>query len=123
MSLGKEWEEAYGYADALRAGELLFCSGQVGLEEDGTAPADPARQYDLAFAAVGSVLAGHGLGPEHLVELVTFHTDYPEHRTEFRAARARFERGHRPAWTAVGVAAVGTPGTLVEIKAPARFRD
>lgn len=123
MSLGKQWEEAYGYADGLRAGELLFCSGQVGMEEDGTFPEDPVRQYDLAFAAVGAVLAEHGLRPEHLVDLMTFHTDYPQHMPEFMAAKARFQAGHRPAWTAVGVAALGKPGTLVEIKATARFPD
>ncbi|QCQ93396.1 RidA family protein [Rhodococcus sp. SGAir0479] len=121
--MSKNWEEEYGYSDAVRSGDLLFCSGQVGLEADGSAPANPERQYDLAFATLGKLLAEHGAGPSDLVELTSFHVDFPRHMTEFMAAKARFQNGARPAWTAVGVTALGMPGILVEIKATARIRD
>lgn len=119
--MSTNWEEEYGYSNAVRSGDLLFCSGQVGLEADGSAPADPERQYDLAFATLGRLLAEHGAGPSELVELVSFHVNFPKHMTEFMAAKARFQNGARPAWTAVGVEALGTPGILVEIKATARI--
>lgn len=119
--MSTNWEEEYGYSNAVRGGDLLFCSGQVGLEADGSAPADPERQYDLAFATLGHLLAEHGAGPSELVELVSFHVDFPKHMTEFMAAKARFQNGARPAWTAVGVEALGMPGILVEIKATARI--
>lgn len=121
MSLGKKWEVEYGYSDAVRSGDLLFCSGQVGLEADDSVPADPERQYDLAFAALGAVLAEHGLGPQDVVDLTSFHVDYPQHMQEFMAAKARFQNGARPAWTAIGAGALGMPGVLVEIKAIARI--
>ncbi|UNQ40110.1 RidA family protein [Prescottella equi] len=119
--MSTNWEEKYGYSNAVRSGDLLFCSGQVGLEADGSAPADPERQYDLAFATLAKLLAEHGARPSDLVELTSFHVDFPQHMTEFMAAKARFQNGARPAWTAVGVTALGMPGILVEIKATARI--
>lgn len=121
--MSKNWEEEYGYSNAVLSGDLLFCSGQVGVDADGSAPSDPERQYDLAFATLGALLAEHGAGPQDLVELTSFHVDFPEHMTEFMAAKARFQNGARPAWTAVGVAALGMPGILVEVKATARIRS
>ncbi len=94
---------------------------QVGLEADGSVPADPERQYDLAFATLAKLLAEHGARPSDLVELTSFHVDFPQHMTEFMAAKARFQNGARPAWTAVGVTALGMPGVLVEVKATARI--
>ncbi|MBM4479471.1 RidA family protein [Prescottella equi] len=119
--MSTNWEEEYGYSNAVRSGDLLFCSGQVGLEADGSVPADPERQYDLAFATLAKLLAEHGARPSDLVELTSFHVDFPQHMTEFMAAKARFQNGARPAWTAVGVTALGMPGVLVEVKATARI--
>jgi len=115
-----DWAERYRYSDALRTGDLVFCSGQVGLDDDGAAPGDPAAQYRLAFASLRRILADHGCGPADVVDLTTFHTRYPDHMAEFMTAKAEFQGDGRPAWTAVGVAALGTPETLVEIKAVAR---
>ncbi|CAM3184357.1 RidA family protein [Prescottella defluvii] len=121
MSSGTDWEEEYGYSDAVLSGDLLFCSGQVGLGPDGTPPADPERQYELAFATLGALLAKHGASPLDLVEWTSYHVDYPHHMSEFMAAKARFQGAARPAWTAIGVAALGQRGILVEIKAIARI--
>jgi enamine deaminase RidA (YjgF/YER057c/UK114 family) len=110
----------YGFSPAVRAGGLLFCSGYFGSEPDGTVPTDPERQYRLAFAGLGGVLKAEGCRPADLVELVTYHTSYPSHMDVFMQVKAEFLGGARPAWTAIGVAALGTPETLVEIRAVAR---
>ncbi len=120
MASHGDWAERYRYSDAVRAGDLVFCSGQVGFDDDGVAPADPATQYRLAFASLRRILAEHDCGPEDIVDLTSFHTGYPAHMAEFMTAKAEFQGDGRPAWTAVGVAALGTPETLVEIKAVAR---
>ncbi|MDT0577090.1 RidA family protein [Croceicoccus sp. F390] len=112
----------HGYSDAVKAGDLLFCSGQVGLEADGGVPADVARQFALAFEALGKVLKANACTADDLVDLTSFHVDYPRHMAEFMAEKSRFLGHARPAWTAVGVAALGYPDTLVEIKAVARLR-
>lgn len=114
--------ELYDYSDAVTAGGLVFVSGQVGFDENGNYPADPEQQYRLAFAAVDEVLKKAGLSRSDLVELVTFHTNYPQHMDVFMAVKKQFLNGVRPTWTAIGVAALGHPGALVEIKATARAR-
>ena len=117
----EEQAAAYGFSLAVRSGDLLFCSGQVGSEADGSTPADPIRQFELAFASLGKVLASHGLGAADIVDLTSFHVGYPANMEAFAIAKAGFLAGALPAWTAVGVAALGHPDSLVEIKAIARF--
>lgn len=114
--------QEYGYCEARVAGTQLFCSGQIGLELDGSVPADPGRQYELAFAALKQVLGKHGLTEADVVDLTTFHTQYPSHMDVFMMKKAEFLGASKCCWTAIGVTAVGYPGTLVEIKAIARLR-
>lgn len=114
---------AYGFSNAVWSGDLLFCAGQVGEEADGSVPTDPARQFALAFASLGRVLAEEGLGAADIADLTSFHVGYPEHMEAFAAEKARFLGNSRPAWTAIGVAALGYPETLVEIKVVARKRS
>jgi enamine deaminase RidA (YjgF/YER057c/UK114 family) len=115
----EEMAAQYGFAPAVRAGGLVFFSGVVGYDQDGVAPADPPTQYRLAFAALGDALAGQGCKPADLVDLTTFHAQFPSHMDEFMAVKAEFLAGATPAWTAIGASALGTPETLVEIKAVA----
>ncbi len=111
----------YGFSPAVRTGDLLFCSGQIGIEADGSIPDDAAKQYALAFAALGKLLETEGCAVADIVELTTFHTDYPNHMDVFMKEKSRFLGKALPAWTAVGVAALGYPETLVEIKAIAKI--
>ncbi len=113
--------EAAGFSPSVRAGDLIFCSGQVGRDPEGNMPADPERQYLLAFTALEEVLANAGCLPADIVELSSYHTSYPEHMEAFMRVKAEFLQGALPAWTAVGVASLGTPDTLVEVKAVARI--
>lgn len=53
MSTYDEFAAAYGFSPAMRAGGLLFCSGQVGFAQDGTMPTHPEKQYRLAFTVDG----------------------------------------------------------------------
>lgn len=119
--LTEEQATAYGFSLAVRSGDLLFCSGQVGTEADGSTPTDPARQFELVFSGLGQVLASHGLSPVDIVDLTSFHVGYPSNMEAFAIAKARFLAGALPAWTAVGVTALGHPDTLVEVKAIARL--
>lgn len=119
MASHGDWTERFKYSNHIRAGDLVFVSGQVGLDESGNSPVDPAEQYRLAFASLARVLADAGCTPADLVDLTTYHTGYPDHIEEFMAAKAAFQGESRPCWTAVGVAKLAMPRTLVEIKATA----
>lgn len=120
MASHGDWSEQFKYSNFKRAGDLIYCSGQVGLDEAGNAPTDPAEQYRLAFDALAAVLSTAGCTPDNLVDLMSYHTSYPEHMAEFMAAKATFQGEARPTWTAVGVEKLGMPDTLVEIKAIAQ---
>lgn len=121
--LTEEQAAAYGFSLAVASNGLLFCSGQIGSNADGSVPEDPQQQFELAFNALGKVLASHGLDASDIVDLTTFHVDYPAHMEEFFQAKGAFLGSARPAWTAIGVPALGHPQSLVELKAVARLKS
>src|SRR3712207_9548023 len=67
--------ETNRYSAAVRSGDLLFVSGQVGSREDGTPEPDFERQVQLAFDNLAAVLAASGCTFSDVVDVTTFHTD------------------------------------------------
>jgi enamine deaminase RidA (YjgF/YER057c/UK114 family) len=112
--------EKYKYSAAIRSGDLLFVSGQVGSREDGSAEPDYARQVELAFENLKAVLAAAGCTLADVVDVTTFHTD-PEAQLEtFLGVRDRYlGEPPYPNITAVGVNWLA--GFDVEIKVIARI--
>ncbi|NJC35105.1 enamine deaminase RidA (YjgF/YER057c/UK114 family) [Sphingomonas jejuensis] len=108
------------YSAAIRSGDLLFVSGQVGSREDGSPEPDFAAQVDRAFANLAAVLAAAGCGLDDVIDVTTFHTD-PEAQFEtIMAAKDRvFASVPYPNWTAVGVTWLA--GFDFEIKVIARI--
>jgi enamine deaminase RidA (YjgF/YER057c/UK114 family) len=112
--------EAHGYSPAVRSGDLLFVSGQVGSREDGSPEPDFAKQVELAFRNLGSVLAAAGAGFDDIVDVTTFHTDPETQLAAVMAAKNRvFPAPPHPTWTAVGVTWLA--GFDFEIKVIARL--
>jgi len=112
--------DKHRYSAAIRSGDLLFVSGQVGAREDGSPEPDFAAQVRLAFRRLESVLAAAGCTMADVVDVTTFHTD-PERQFEaVMAARdAAIGDAPYPNWTAVGVTWLA--GFDFEIKAIARI--
>ncbi len=93
-----------GYSAAIRSGDLLFVSGQVGSREDGSPEPDFAAQVQLAFDNLTAVLAAAGAGLDDIVDVTTFHTDPEKQFDTVMAAKAcAFPSAPYPNWTAVGV--------------------
>ena len=96
--------EIHRYSAAIRSGDLLFVSGQVGGREDGSPEPDFAKQVQLAFDNLGEVLKAAGGTFDDIVDMTTFHTD-PE--TQFEVVMSVkdkvFPQKPFPNWTAVGV--------------------
>jgi enamine deaminase RidA (YjgF/YER057c/UK114 family) len=112
--------EAHGYSAAIRSGDLLFVSGQVGAREDGTPEPDFGRQVQLAFDNLGATLAAAGCTFDDIVDVTSFHTA-PENQFEiFMDVKNRiFSNPPYPNWTAIGVN--GLAGFDFEIKVIARI--
>lgn len=96
--------EKHGYSAAVRTGDLLFVSGQVGSREDGSAEPDYSKQVQLAFDNLKAVLAAAGVTFDDIIDITTFHTD-PENQLERMMAvkETVFSEKPYPTWTAVGV--------------------
>lgn len=114
--------EAHGYSAAIRSGDLLFVSGQVGSWSDGSPEPDFAGQVRLAFANLKATLAAGGCTFDDIVDVTTFHTN-PENQFEtFMAVKSEiFPRAPYPNWTAIGVNWLA--GFDFEIKVIARIPD
>ena len=96
--------EEHGYSAAMRSGDMLFVSGQVGSRPDGTPEPDYAAQVQLAFDNLKATLAAAGCTFDDLVDVTTFHTD-PDNQfaTFMEVKNAIFPQPPYPNWTAVGV--------------------
>lgn len=106
------------FSQAVRVGDLVWVSGQVGLDEQGTVGEGIDAQARLAFKNLSRVLAEAGASLADVVELITFHTSMSDIRG-FAKVKAGFIPEDFPAWTAVGVRELVMPQLLVEIRATA----
>jgi len=112
--------EAHGYSAAVRSGDLLFVSGQVGSRADGTPEPDFQAQVQLAFTNLSAVLEAAGCTFEDVLDVTTFHTDPQKQLETIMPIKQQFfgEKPY-PTWTAVGVTWLA--GFDFEIKVIARM--
>ncbi|WP_426230137.1 RidA family protein [Pararhizobium sp. DWP3-4] len=96
--------EAHGYSAAIRSGDLLFVSGQVGSRADGTPEPDFEQQVRLAFENLEATLGAAGCTFDDIVDVTSFHTD-PENQfpTIMTVKQQVFSQPPYPNWTAIGV--------------------
>jgi enamine deaminase RidA (YjgF/YER057c/UK114 family) len=106
------------FSQAVRMGDTVWVSGQVGIDEKGVIGEGIDAQARLAFKNLEHVLAETGASLADVVELMTFHTSMGDLRG-FSKVKAEFVPENYPAWTAVGVKELVMPQLLVEIKAVA----
>ena len=108
------------YSAAIRSGDLLFVSGQVGSREDGSPEPDFAAQVQLAFDNLAAVLKSAGCTFDDIVDVTTFHTN-PEAQfgAVMKVKSKVFSDAPYPNWTAVGVTWLS--GFDFEIKVIARI--
>lgn len=96
--------DAHGYSAAIKSGELLFVSGQVGSHVDGSPEPDFKKQVELAFENLNSVLASAGCTFDDIVDVTTFHTDPEKQFPDIMQVKEEiFHAKPYPNWTAVGV--------------------
>lgn len=96
--------DKHAYSAAIRSGDLLFVSGQVGSRADCSPEPDFEAQVRLAFANLQATLKAGGCGLDDIVDVTTFHTD-PEHQfdTIMQVKGEIFPAAPYPNWTAIGV--------------------
>ena len=112
-------------AQAVQVGDVIYLSGQVGVDEQGDAPDSLVAQTTLAYEHVKAVLAEFGATLHNVVEETVFVTDMAQTMAEVQevfAARAA-AYGGRPdvTQTLVAVSALVDPAFKIEIKCTARL--
>lgn len=112
--------EQHGYSAAIRSGDLLFVSGQVGSRPDGSPEPDFQSQVQLAFENLSNVLKAAGASFDDIVDVTTFHTDPEQQFPAIMEVKSKaFSKKPYPNWTAVGVTWLA--GFDFEIKVIARI--
>jgi enamine deaminase RidA (YjgF/YER057c/UK114 family) len=116
------WYEGLPASPAVRVGDLLFVSGQVSVDADGTPldPGDVRAQARRSFESLREILELAGGSLDDVVDLMSFHTDLREIDAVFDVAR-EFLTGDYPAWTPIGTTGLHHPDLRVSIRAIARL--
>ena len=113
--------EAYGYSAAIRSNDLVFVSGQVGVDHNGVPISDSQAQIEGAFESLSQILEAADCTFDDIVDVTSYHVDMYRYFDTFAAVKQRFfPTPPYPSWTAVGVTNLMLPELIVEIKAVAR---
>ncbi|AUH44559.1 Rid family hydrolase [Streptomyces sp. CMB-StM0423] len=117
FSHGVAPENDFGYAQAIRSGELIHVSGQVAFDEAGEfAYADDcAAQLTLTYANLDKILEHYGATRNQIVSQTVYGVHLQQHAEAISAGNLAYYGTHRPVSTVVGVTELAFPGQLVEI--------
>jgi enamine deaminase RidA (YjgF/YER057c/UK114 family) len=111
--------DAYHFSPATRVGDMIWVSGQVGIDADMKPAEGMQAQAQIAFECLKLVLEEAGASLADVVELTTFHTDFHGEIEAFMTVKDQYFPSRYPSWTGVGVAQLALPELLVEIRAVA----
>ena len=112
------------YVNAVRAGKLVFVSGQVAYGPDGgiVGVGDVEAQATQVMENLGTCLREAGARFEDVTKVTVFLVDMA-HRGQVATVRERYFKGNNPASTLVQVAGLVHPDLLLEVEAIAVLPD
>jgi enamine deaminase RidA (YjgF/YER057c/UK114 family) len=116
------------YSMAVKAGKLVFLAGQLGVEFVGgkrtiVAPGDAARQVEIIFVNMRTMLEDVGASLNDICWLQIFVTDMEDRLAMDPVRRRFFGESELPAATMVEVSRLALPGAVVEVNAIAVIED
>lgn len=117
-SSGSKWEPIMGYSRAVRAGNLVFVTGTVGINADGTYPKTLGEQTRRSLDIICAALRSLGAEPRHVVRTRIYCTDISKWQ-DIAAVHGQLFADIRPATTLVGVGELIDKDALIEIEADA----
>ena len=110
--------QALPFSDAVRVGDVLYLSGQLGIGSDGKLPEGIEAQTKVALDNVGGILKRAGLGYEDVFHCTAMLADMKDWPAMNKVYVTYFPEGKRPARSAFGASALALGG-LVEIECQA----
>lgn len=106
------------FCHAVRAGDLVYVSGLLALDDSGAIPhpGDIEAQTATILDALESILTAAGSSPASLIKLTVYVTDIKQ-RAAVSALRAKRWPETRPASTLIEVSGLAADGAVIEIDA------
>ncbi|WP_104165266.1 RidA family protein [Cryobacterium sp. N22] len=110
-------EKEFGFAQAIKAGDTIYISGQLSHDDQGEFlfADDLGSQFHQVWANLNKVLAHFGASRNQIVQDGVFVVNLPDNAAAVAAAHLAYFGDHRPTSTTVGVNALFFPGQLLEI--------
>ena len=110
--------QALPFSDAVRVGDTLYLSGQIGIGADGKLPDGIEAQTKQAMDNVGSVLKRAGFGYDRIFHCTAFLSDMKNWPAFNKVYVGYFPDGQMPARSAFGANGLAL-GALLEIECQA----
>ena len=114
-------EQRLPFSSAVRVGDLLILSGQLGNTPDGKLPAGMEAQARQAMENIGAILKGQGLGFGDVVKCTVMLDDMKDWPAFNKVYVTYFPDGKFPARSAFGADGLAL-GALVEVECWAHAR-
>ena len=118
----KERTEQMQFAPAVRAGDMVFCSGVIAALQDGEEASDEAyfRASDEAFAEIDMILRDAGGSVADVVVMTGYHVDFNSHMGPMFRTKAKWMPGPCfSCYTLIGISSLFNPLGFAELKARA----
>ena len=106
------------YCHAVEAHGIIWVSGLVGMNFDGTIPENTKEQFDIAMRDLNTCLVAAGGSSSDVVKVRVFSTDIND-RIIINPKRIEYFGEHKPASTLLEISALVDPRMKVEIEAEA----
>jgi len=106
------------FSAAVRAGDVLYISGQIGTRADGSIPAGMDAQSRQTMDNIGAILRDAGLGWEHVFHCLVMMEDMSQWQAFNRVYVTYFDPDRLPARSALGADGLAL-GALVEVECQA----
>lgn len=117
ITVDRPWADPFRYSAAMRLGNLVFVSGQVGVDGTGAiVDGGFLAQAHQAFDNLRAVLAAAGSGLDRIAKVTWYLTDVAQF-DHVPQLRDQYFTSPYPADTTVVVRSLARPGLVVEIDA------
>ena len=103
------------FSDAVRVGDVLYLSGQLGIAADGKLPAGIEAQTKQTLDNIGAILKRAGLGYEDVFKCTAMLADMKDWPAMNGVYVTYFPEGRRPARSAFGAKGLAL-GALIELE-------
>ena len=121
---GWAWAKRFRISQGVRAGDIVYVSGQVAFGDDGkiVGRGDMKAQARQVFGNIRDVVEKAGGTMDDVVKITTYVTDMSRYG-DFAEARSEAFPGIPPASATVSVSALVDPDLLVEVDAIAHLKS